>query len=194
VARALITYDDELLRDIARTIVKPAKHHDAHTLYRLQTGPGMGQLLRLVLLYAIPQIDRFPRGPDCASYGRLGTCATESAGKRSGTSGTKIGQAPLKGACSAAAVFFLRDTPAGQQCLPRWENTHRQGKALTIFAPTWARAVYGMGKPKTAFDMSTFLHGSGRGGGELAASRDNAGMPLPIHALPYTTHCVAARR
>ena len=29
---ALITYDDALLRDVALTIVKTARHHDAHTL------------------------------------------------------------------------------------------------------------------------------------------------------------------
>jgi hypothetical protein len=37
---ALITYYDELLRDVELTIVKTAKHHDAHTLYLLQTVPG----------------------------------------------------------------------------------------------------------------------------------------------------------
>src|SRR4026208_2119049 len=38
---ALITYDDELLRDVELTIVKTAKHHDAQTLSLLQTVPGI---------------------------------------------------------------------------------------------------------------------------------------------------------
>src|SRR5437763_13822080 len=50
---ALITYYDELLRDVERTIVTTAKHHDARTLYLLQTVPGIGQILSLVLLYEI---------------------------------------------------------------------------------------------------------------------------------------------
>ena len=40
---ALITYYDELLRDVELTIVKTAKHHDANTLYLLQTVPGHRQ-------------------------------------------------------------------------------------------------------------------------------------------------------
>jgi transposase len=156
---ALITYYDELLRDVELTIVNTAKHHDANTLYLLQTVPGIGKILSLVLLYEIHQIDRFPRVQDFASYCRLVKCAKESAGKRSGTSGTKIGNAHLKWAFSEAAVLFLRDNPAGQKFLTRWEKKHSKGKALTILAHKLARAVYYMLKHKTAFDMSKFLNG-----------------------------------
>jgi transposase len=156
---ALITYYDELLRDVELTIVNTAKHHDANTLYLLQTVPGIGKILSLVLLYEIHQIDRFPRVQDFASYCRLVKCAKESAGKRSGTSGTKIGNAHLKWAFSEAAVLFLRDNPAGQKFLTRWEKKHSKGKALTILAHKLARAVYYMLKHKTAFDMSKCLNG-----------------------------------
>src|SRR5262252_7053478 len=155
---ALITYYDELLRDVELSILKTAKHHDAHTLYLLQTVPGIGKILSLVLLYEIHQIDRFPRVQDFASYCRLVKCAKESAGKRSGTSGTKIGNAHLKWAFSEAAVLFLRDNPAGQKFLTRLEKKHSKGKALTILAHKLARAVYFMLKNKRAFDMDTFLH------------------------------------
>ena len=126
---ALITYDDALRRDVERTIVKTAKHHDAQTLYLLQTVPGIGKILRLVLLDELPQIDRFPRGQDVASSCRLVKCAKASAGKRSGTSGTTIGHAPLTWAFSEAAVFFLRENPVGQKCRTRWEKKQRKGKA-----------------------------------------------------------------
>ena len=46
VALALITSYDELLRDVELTIVKTAKHHDAHTLYLLHTVPGIGKILQ----------------------------------------------------------------------------------------------------------------------------------------------------
>src|SRR6266511_2030758 len=58
---ALIGYYDDLLRDVELTIVKTAKHHDANTLYLLQTVPGIGKILSLVLLYEIHDIARFPR-------------------------------------------------------------------------------------------------------------------------------------
>jgi transposase len=156
---ALITYYDELLRDVELTIVKTAKHHDANTLYLLQTVPGIGKILSLVLLYEIHQIDRFPRVQDFASYCRLVKCAKESAGKRSGTSGTKIGNAHLKWAFSEAAVLFLRENPVGQKFLTRLEKKHSKGKALTILAHKLARAVYDMLKRQTAFDLPTFLQG-----------------------------------
>jgi transposase len=63
----LITSDDQMLSDLALLILKTAKPHDAQTLYLLQTVPGIGQILSLVLLYEIHQLDRFPRVQDFAS-------------------------------------------------------------------------------------------------------------------------------
>ena len=155
---ALVSYYDELLRDVELTIVKTAKQHDANTLYLLQTVPGIGKILSLVLLYEIHHIDRFPRMQEFASYCRLVKCAKESNGKRSGTSGAKIGNAHLKWAFSEAAVLFLRENPAGQKFLTRLEKKHDKGKALTILAHKLARAVYYMLKRKVAFDMKRFLN------------------------------------
>ena len=154
----LIGHYDDLLRDVELTIVKAAKHHDANTLYLLQTVPGIGKILSLVLLYEIYDINRFPRVQEFASYCRLVKCAKESNGKRSGSLGTKIGNAHLKWAFSEAAVLFLRDNPAGQKFLARLEKKHGKGKALTILAHKLSRAVYYMLKRKVAFDMKKFLH------------------------------------
>src|SRR5215468_8030578 len=93
---ALITYYDERLRDVERSIVKTARHHDANTLHLLQTVPGIGTILSLVLLYEIHDVHRFPRVQDFVSYCRLVKCARESAGKRYDTSGKTIGNAYLK--------------------------------------------------------------------------------------------------
>jgi transposase len=154
---ALIDHYDDLLREMELTILKTAKQHDANTLYLLRTVPGIGEILSLVLLYEIHDIQRFPRVQDFVSYCRLVKCARESAGKRYGTSGTKIGNAYLKWAFSEAAVLFLRTNPAGQKYLARLEKKHGKGKALTVLAHKLARAVYHMLKRKTAFDMSLFL-------------------------------------
>jgi len=116
---ALIDFYDQLLRDVDLTIVQTAKQHDAQTVYRLQSVPGIGKILSLVLLYEIHDITRFPRVQDFVSYCRLVKCAKESAGKRYGTAGTKIGNAYLKWAFSEAAVLCLRNHPAGQKYLAR---------------------------------------------------------------------------
>lgn len=155
---ALLGYYDPLLSDLELHIVKAAQQHDANTLYLLQTVPGIGKILSLVLLYEIHDIQRFPSVQDFVSYCRLVKCAKESAGKRYGTSGTKMGNAYLKWAFSEAAVLFLRDNPAGQKYLTRLEKKHGQGKALTLLAQKLGRAVYYMLKRQKAFDMHKFLH------------------------------------
>jgi transposase len=155
----LLGYYEPLLRDLELHIVKAAKQHDPNTLYLLQTVPGIGKILSLVLLYEIHDIQRFPSVQDFVSYCRLVKCAKESAGKRSGTAGAKIGNAYLKWAFSEAAVLFLRDNPAGQKYLTRLEKKHGQGKALTLLAQKLGRAVYYMLKRQKAFDMDKFLQG-----------------------------------
>jgi transposase len=125
-------------------IVKAAQQHAPTTLYLLQTVPGIGKILSSVLLYEIHDIQRFPRVPDFVSSWRLVKCAKESAGKRYGTAGAKIGNAYLTWAFSEAAGLFLRDNPAGQQYLTRLEKKHGQGKALTLLAQKLGRAVYDM--------------------------------------------------
>src|SRR5262245_32573194 len=155
----LIGCYDQLLSDVELTIVQTAKQHDAHTLYRLQSIPGIGKILSLVLLYEIHDISRFPRVQDFVSYCRLVKCAQESAGKRYGTSGAKIGNAYLKWAFSEAAVLFLRNNPAGQTYLTRLEKKHGKGKALTVLAHKLARAVYYILRRDTVFDRDKFFHG-----------------------------------
>jgi transposase len=156
---ALIAHYDALLRDVELCSLKTAKQHDSNTLYLLRTIPGIGELLSLVPLYEIHDIQRFPRVQDVVSYGRLVKCARESAGKRYGSSGAKMGNAALKWAFSEAAVLCLRTNPAGQKYLARLEKNHGKGKAFTILAHKLARAVYYMLKRHTAFEMAMFLRG-----------------------------------
>lgn len=154
---ALITYYDELLKDLKLVILKTPRHHDPHTLYLLQTVSGLGKILSLVSLDEIHHIERFPSVQEFASYCRLVKCSKESVGKRLGTSGKKIGNTRLKWAFSEAATLFLRNNPQGQKRLVRLEKTHDKGKALSILAHQLGRAVYLMLKRKVAFDMDRFL-------------------------------------
>jgi transposase len=133
---ALIGHYDSLLHDMELSVLTTAKQHHANTLYLLRTVPGIGEILSLVLLYEIHDIHRFPRVQDFVSYCRLVKCAKESAGKRYGTAGTKIGNAYLKWAFSEAAVLFLRDNPLGQTYLTRLEKKTRQGQGLDHLGPS----------------------------------------------------------
>jgi transposase len=154
---ALLNSYDRLLTELELSLVNTAKAHNAQIFYRLRSIPGVGKILALVLLYEIHDIHRFPRVQEFVSSCRLVKCAKESAGKRYGTSGTKIGNAYLKWAFSEAAVLFLRANPAGQKYLARIVKKHGKGKALTILALKLARAVYYMWRRDTVFDLDKFL-------------------------------------
>jgi transposase len=154
---ALIGCYDQRRNDVELSIGRTAKHHDPATFSQLQSVPGVGKILRLVLLDEIHEIRRVPRVQDFVSYCRLVTCATESAGTRYGASGTKIGNAYLKGAFSEAAGLFRRDNPAGQKSLTRRDKTPGTGTALTIGAHKLARAVDYRLRHHTAFERHQFL-------------------------------------
>jgi len=68
---AMIDTSDKLLQDVELYILKHAKAHDANTLYLLQTIPGVGKILALVMLYEIHDIGRFTLVQDFSSYCRL---------------------------------------------------------------------------------------------------------------------------
>ena len=148
---------DPIIAKMEWEIIKSAKHHDpvAHAL--LNTVPGIGKILSLVILYEIENIKRFPRVQDFASYSRLVKCAKESNGKKSGTSGKKIGNAHLKWAFSEAAVLFLKGNDQGKRYLDRLTNKHGKGKAISILAHKLGRAVYFMLKNKKPFNQNKFL-------------------------------------
>jgi transposase len=153
-----IDFYDDLLHQIELEILQHARAHDANTLDLLDSVPGIGKILALVLLYEIHDITRFPTVQDFASYCRLVKSKKESAGKVYGSSGNKIGNAHLKWAFSEAAVGFLRNNPPGQAYLARLENKHGKGKALTALAHKLARAVYYMLLRNEAFDMKRFFN------------------------------------
>jgi transposase len=154
----LIDAYDDLLRQVELEIVRHAKHHDAQAFHLLDSVPGIGKILALVILYEVHDIRRFPRVQDFLSSCRLVKSKKQSAGKTYGTSGDKMGNGNLKWAFSQAAVLFLKDNLLGQADVARLEKKHGKGKALTILAGKLARAVYHMLWRKQAFDMTRFLN------------------------------------
>ena len=154
---ALIDHYDALVTDLELTIVREAKRHDGDAFHRLKSVPGIGKVLALTILYEIHDIDRFDRVQEFASYARLIKCRKESAGKKLGRSGAKMGNVHLKWAFSEAAVSLLRHSREGQQLLARLEKKHGKGKALSILAHKIGRAVYYMLSRGTVFSMEKFL-------------------------------------
>jgi len=155
---SLINHYDQLLRKLEYYINQKAKAHDPEALFRLLSFPGIGQTLSLIILYEIHDIHRFPRVQDFVSYSRLVKSAKESAGKRYGSSGAKIGNAHLKWAFSEAAVLSLKQSPEIKKYKARLVKKHGKAKALTILAHKIGRAVYYMLKRKEVFNIDKFLN------------------------------------
>jgi transposase len=150
------TYDG-LIRDLENSVLREARSDDPNSLLCLNTIPGIGQILSLTFLYEIHDIGRFESVQRFASYARLVKCEKSSAGKRTGSSGAKIGNVHLKWAFSEAAVTVLSHFPESKKLHNRLKRKHGNGKALSILAHKIGRTVYFMLKRNQAFDPERFL-------------------------------------
>jgi len=154
---ALIAQVDAHLNDVELYLERTVKLDDPRNFHLLRTIPGVGKILALVLLYEIHDIKRFESVGRFISYSRLVKCAHESNGKKSGSGGSKIGNAHLKWAFSEAVCLILRESPEAQRFVARKERKHGKAKALSILAARLGRAVYWMLRKQEAFDMKTFF-------------------------------------
>ena len=154
---SLIDHYDKLLGEVELYITRTAKTHDVQTFARLQSVPGIGQILALVILSEIQDLARFPRVQDFVSSCRVVKCAKESGGKRLGTSGKKIGTVHLRWAFAEAAVLCLRHTQPGKEYFMKLAHKPGKATALTVLAHKLGRAVYYMLTREQAFDLTRFV-------------------------------------
>jgi transposase len=154
----LLAYYDTIIRKLEWHLVRSAKEHDPQALHILQTIPGIGKILSLVILYEIQDIARFPKVQDFASYARLIRPKKTSAGKSSGNGNGRIGNSYLKWAFSEAVILFLRETREVQPYIRRIERKYGKDKAKGIVAHRLGRTVYYMLKKKQVFDIRKFIN------------------------------------
>ena len=153
----LIDAYDAQIDEVERTVLKHAKITDPVTLKLLRTIPGIGKILSLVLLYEIDQIARFPEVGNFLSYSRLVRCEHESAGKKKGSGGKKIGNAHLKWAFAEAACLMLRAEADAKKWLDRQARKRGKKKALSVLEAKLGRAVYHVWSKQQAFDLRRFF-------------------------------------
>jgi transposase len=156
---AVIDCLDEQIARLELYLTRTAKVDDVQTFHRLQTIPGIGKVLALVLLYEIHDIRRFASVGQFLSYCRLVRCEHESAGKVLGSGGRKIGNAQLRWGFGEAACLFLRGSERAKKWKQKQEKKRGEGKALAILAARLARAVYHMWRKSEAFDEERFWQG-----------------------------------
>src|SRR5262245_51046815 len=154
---ALIDAYDAQVSDLELYLTRTAKVDDPQAYARLRSVPGVGPVLGLVLLYEIHDIRRFPEEGQFLSYARLVRCAHESAGKKQGTGGHKIGNAHLKWAFSEATCLLLRASARAKAWLARREKKHGKKRALGALAARLGRAVYHLLRKGETFDEGRFF-------------------------------------
>ena len=81
----------------------------------------------------------------------------ESAGKKKGTGGSKIGNAHLKWAFSEAACLLVRRCPKAKTWLARRKKKHGKKRALGAWPPGWGARSITCGARQEAFDVTKFL-------------------------------------
>jgi transposase len=160
---AVIDCLDEQIATLELYLTRTAKVDDVQTFHRLQTIPGVGKILALVLLYEIHDIHRFAHAGQLVSYSRLVRCLHESAGKVVGVGARKIGNAHLRWAFGEAACLFLRASARAQQWKQKQSKKRAEGKALAILAARLARTVYHLWRKGEAFDEDRFWQGQATG-------------------------------
>jgi transposase len=157
----LLDQFDELIADLERTLVRTVRVEDQQTYQRLQTIPGVGRVLALVLLYEMHDWSRFGNVGEFLSYARLVRCVHESAGKKLGTGNSQIGNAHLRWAFAEAACLMLRVDERARRWKQRYEQRHGGGKAMSVLAAKLGRAVYHMQRKQEDFNEERFWNGRG---------------------------------
>jgi transposase len=154
---ALLDAYDTQISEPELYLSRTAKVDDVQAIHRLRSVPGIGKVLALILLYEIHDIRRFPEVGQFLSYARLVRCTHESAGKKQGTGGNKIGNAHLKWAFSEAACLFVRESEQAKKWLARREKKHGKARALGALAARLGRAVYHLLRKREVFDRQRFF-------------------------------------
>ena len=154
---ALIDALDAQIHDLELHLVRTAKVDDVQSYARLQSVPGIGKILGLVLLYEIHDVARFPAAGNFLSYARLVRPQHESAGKASGFGNKKIGNAHLRWALGEAACLYLRSSERAKRWQARQAQKHGPGKTLGILAAKLGRTIYQMLRTKQVFDEKRFF-------------------------------------
>ena len=154
---ALIDALDVHIADVELYLERTVKVENPITYHLLKTIGGVGKILGLVLLYEIHDIRRFADVGEFLSYARLVRCGHESAGKKLGSGGKKIGNAHLKWAFSEAVCLLVRNYPAVKAWQAKKEKKHGKKKTLGVLAARLGRAVYHMLRKREAFDVRRFL-------------------------------------
>lgn len=154
-ARVLWTLWQVLHRQI-RTLERGVRKqmHQCPDLARLQSTPGIGDILGQTILLETGAIQRFHRVGDYASYCRCVDSKRLSNGKTKGHGNAKSGNRHLAWAYIEAANFAIRFSPPIKRWFDRKRRRCHRRVALKAVAHKLARACYFILHDQTDFDRT----------------------------------------
>lgn len=159
---------DAIIDSLEQMALKYARHHDQPMYQLLNTIPGVGTVLALVLMYEIHTVTRFSTPQRFSSYCRLVRAQRRSAGKSVGGGGAqaKIGNPYLKWAFSEIIVTAQQSSAPIKQYYERLKAKFGPARSRSIIAHRFGVAVYYMLKHGKGFDERIFLSQNYGGEGE----------------------------
>lgn len=152
-----IYFLDTKIKQLENTIRKQPLTYDRDYLNILQSIPGLGDILSLIILYEIDDINHFPSAQKFCSYSRLVHGSYESAGKRLGQDKTKIGNPWLKYAIADIIIHTERTSPYIAQFYQRLKQRNGDKRAKSIMNHKFGIAIYYILKNKQVFDEKRFV-------------------------------------
>lgn len=157
---SLVDYYGQIIKDLEYYILSHIRINHTKDCAVLQSLRGIGDIIALTILFETSDIARFGSVGQYASYARLVVCPRESAGKKYGATGKKIGNPHLKHIYSEAALYVVKFNKNIEKYFNHLaaRKGKGKGKAYNIIAHKIAKAVYCMLKNGTAFDEKRFLH------------------------------------
>lgn len=151
---------DPIIKELEKRIRNQARTHNRSDYQLLQTIPGVGDILALIILYETHDISRFNTVQRYSSYCGVVKCERTSAGKRIGAKNNKIRNPYLKWAYGDIILTAQVIDPQIAKLYERLKSKYGLGRAKSIIAHRFAVAAYFMLKNRQVFDSDRFCHSS----------------------------------
>ncbi len=145
----IMRHVEEKIKEIEKAVLKAAKLKEEYK--KLLTGPGIGPILTLTIMYESGSMGRFPKVGNYASYCRCVKSTRISNGKNKGEGNRKNGNKYLSWAYVEAANFALRFYPYVRRYYQKKAAKTNRVVAIKAVAHKLARASYYVVKDQEVF-------------------------------------------
>jgi len=148
-----------IITKLEKEIMGNAIHHNPKDFLILQTTPGVGDMLSLIVLYETHDIQRFPKHQHYASYSRVVRCSQTSNGKITGKKNNNMGNPYLKWAFNSIIISAKQSSELIKKHYQRLESRYGTSNARARIAHKFNTSIYYMLKNSQPFNEKRFVQG-----------------------------------